>query len=74
MMYRICYDDGLVTAARDREAMQRTEYFSTEFEALRRARQLLEDRDHHGIVVHDDAGSMLTGILLQLKLGAVIAD
>ena len=54
--------------------MQRTEYFRTEFEALRRARQLLENGDHHGIVVHDDAGSILTGILLQLKLGAAIAD
>jgi hypothetical protein len=74
MTYRICYDNGLMTAARDGEAGHRTEYFGTEFEALRRARQLLEDGDHHGIVMHDDAGSMLTGILLQLKLGAVIAD
>ena len=74
MTYRICYDDGLVTAVRDREAGQRIEYFRTEFEALRRARQLLEDGDHYGIVVHDDGGSTLTGILLQLKLGAVIAD
>jgi hypothetical protein len=74
MTYRICYDNGLMTAARDGEAGHRTEYFGTEFEALRRARQLLEDGDHHGIVVHDDAGTILTGILLQLKLGAVIAD
>ena len=74
MTYRICYDDGLATNARDREAMQRSEYFRTEFEALRRARQLLEDGDHHGIAVHDDSGSILTGVLLQLKLGAAMAE
>ena len=74
MTYRICYDDGLVTPARDREALQRSEYFRTEFEALRRARQLLEDGDHHGIAVHDDSGSILTGVLLQLKLGAAMAE
>ena len=67
MTYRICYDDGLATNARDREAMQRSEYFRTEFEALRRARQLLEDGDHHGIAVHDESGSILTGVLLQLN-------
>ncbi len=74
MTYRICYDDGLVTSARDREAVQRSEYFRTEFEALRRARQLLEEGDHHGIAVHDDSGSILTGVLLQLKLGAAMAE
>jgi hypothetical protein len=74
MTYRICYDDGLVTRARDPEALQRSEYFRTEFEALRRARQLLEDGDHHGIAVHDDSGSILTGVLLQLKLGAAMAE
>ena len=74
MTYRICYDDGLVTNTRDREGVQRSEYFRTEFEALRRARQLLEDGDHHGIAVHDDFGSILTGVLLQLKLGAAMAE
>jgi hypothetical protein len=47
MTYRICYDDGLVTGARNREVVQRTEYF-TEFEALRRARRLIEGGDHMG--------------------------
>jgi len=74
MTYRICYDDGLATSARDREIVQRTEYFRTEFEALRRARQLLENGDHHGIAVHYDSGSILTGVLLQLKLGAAMAE
>jgi len=74
MVYRICYDDGPVSGARDRDAVQLTEYFRTEFEAFKRARQLIEDGDHHGVAVHDDSGSILTGILLQLKLGAAIAD
>ena len=46
MTYRISYDDGLATGARGRERVQRTEYFHTEFEALRRARELIEDDDH----------------------------
>jgi hypothetical protein len=74
MVYRICYDDGPVSGARDQDPVQRTEYFRTEFEALKRARQLIEDGDHHGVAVHDDSGNILTGILLQLKLGAAIAD
>jgi Leu/Phe-tRNA-protein transferase len=37
---------------------------------LRRARQLFEDGDCHAIAVHDETGSILTGVLLQLKLGA----
>lgn len=74
MTYRISYDDGLATGARGRERVQRTEYFRTEFEALRRARELIEDDDHHAVAVHDGSGSVLTGILLQLKLGAAIAD
>lgn len=76
MTYRISYEDGLAAAAgaRGHEGVTRTEYFRTEFEALRRARRLLEDGDHHAIAVHGGSGSVLTGILLQLKLGAVIAD
>lgn len=49
MTYRICYDDCLVTGARNREVVRRTEYFRTEFEALRRARRLIEGGDHHGV-------------------------
>ena len=74
MTYRICYDDGLVTSSRDREMVQRSEYFRTEFEALRRARQLFEDGDCHAIAVHDETGSILTGVLLQLKLGAAFVE
>jgi hypothetical protein len=46
-MYRISYDHGFD------ERVERTEYFRTEYEALRRARQLLEGGDHHGVALHD---------------------
>jgi hypothetical protein len=76
MTYRISYDDGTIAVAgvRGAEGVERTEYFRTEFEALKRARQLVEDGDHHAVTVHDGSGNVLTGILLQLKLGAVITD
>jgi hypothetical protein len=76
MTYRISYEDGLAasTGARGHEGVTRTEYFRTEYEARNRARQLLEDGDHHAVSLCDSSGSVLTGIRLQLKLGAVIAD
>ena len=49
MTYRLSYEDGLVTRTRGREGVQRIEYFRTEFEALKRARRLLEDGDHHAV-------------------------
>jgi hypothetical protein len=52
----------------------RTEYFRTEYEALKRARQLLEDGDHHAVSLCDSAGGVLAGIRLQLKLGASTVD
>jgi hypothetical protein len=69
MTYRISYDDGVA-----RDAVQRTEYYRSEFEALKRARQLLDDGDHYGIAIHDGSGSVLTGIRLELKLGLVATD
>jgi len=72
MTYRISYDDGLGVAGR--ASVRRTEYFGTEFEALNRARQLLNDGDHHSIVVYDHSGNILTGIRLELKLGLAVTD
>jgi hypothetical protein len=69
MTYQVSYDGGMV-----RETIRRTEYYRTEFEALRRARQLLEDGDHHGIALHDGSGSVLTGIRLGLRLGMAVTD
>jgi hypothetical protein len=76
MAYRISYEDGMVAmaGARSAEAVTRTEYFRTEYEALQRARQLLEDGDHHAVSLYDSSGSVLTGIRLQLKLGTSTAD
>ena len=76
MTYRISYDDGLaaMAGARDDEGVRRTEYFPTEYEALRRTRQLLEAGDHHAVSLCDSSGSVLAGIRLQLKLGVSIAD
>ena len=76
MTYRISYDDSLAatTGAGGHEGVTRTEYFRTEYEALQRARQLLEDGDHHAVSLCDSSGSVLAGIRLQLKLGAAIAD
>jgi hypothetical protein len=76
MTYRICYDDGLAasTGVRDHEGLTRTEYFHTEYEALDRARQLLDDDDHYAVSLRDSSGRVVAGILLLLKLGASSAD
>jgi hypothetical protein len=76
MTYRISYEDGVatITGARGHDDVTRTEYFRTEYEALQRARQLLEDGDHYAVSLFDASGSVLAGIRLQLKLGASTAD
>ena len=76
MAYRISYEDGsaITIGTQGYGGVTRSEYFRTEFEALKRARQLLDDGDHHAVAVHDGSGRTLTGILLQLKLEAVIVD
>jgi hypothetical protein len=76
MTYRVSYEDGLVPAsdARGHEGVRRTEYFPTEYEAGNRARQLLEDGDHHDVSLCDGSGTVLAGILLELKLGTANAD
>jgi hypothetical protein len=71
MTYRISYVDWLVSS---RAPVERAEYFRTEFEAMNRARQLLEDDDHYSVAVHDGSGSRLTGIRLQLKLGMQVVN
>jgi hypothetical protein len=71
MTYRLSYEDGLPVSVkkwRNEDAI-RTETFRTEHEALKRARQLLDDGDHHAVVVCDSSGNTLGGIRLQLKLG-----
>ena len=76
MIYRLSYDDGFAAAADAAclEGVTRTEYFRSEPEALNRARQLLEDGDHHSVSLCDGSGSVLAGIRLQLKLERSSAD
>lgn len=45
------------------------ERFSTEHEALNRARELLDTDDSLAVAVGDAAGNLLGGVRLQLKLG-----
>jgi hypothetical protein len=71
MTYRLSYDDRVPVSVkkwRNRNS-PRTEIFPTEQQALKRARQLLDDGDHQSIVLCDHAGNTLAGIRLQLKLG-----
>jgi hypothetical protein len=71
MSYRISYYDTISPSLKKwrNEDGERTEVFSTEHEALKRARELLDEGEVHGVMVADDAGSVLGGIRLQLKLG-----
>jgi hypothetical protein len=71
MSYHISYDDGTPISVRHWRGQRgsRTESFASEAAALKRARQLLDAGDHHGIVVSDEAGNNLGGVRLQLKLG-----
>ena len=76
MTYRISYEGDLAaqTVAQGYRGVMRTEYFRTEHEALKRARNLIDHGGRHAVSVHDGSGRVLTGILLQLKLGAAIVD
>jgi hypothetical protein len=46
-----------------------SEQFSTEHEALHRARELLDGDASTVVAVRDAAGNLLSGVLLQLRLG-----
>jgi hypothetical protein len=76
MTYRISYNEGWTAAAgaRGHQGVTRTEYFRSKDEALKRARELLDDGDRRGVSMSEGDGSVLTGILLQLKLGMSMAD
>ena len=71
MNYRISYYDTTLLSLKKwrNEESGCTETFATEHEALRRARELLDQGEVHGVVLTDNAGTALGGIRLQLKLG-----
>jgi hypothetical protein len=75
MIYRLIYSDALVIGADAewRPATQ-TEEFTSEHQALGRARELLEAGKHHGVLVDDGAGNVLCGVPLQLKLGGFAGE
>jgi hypothetical protein len=68
LLLRILRQPGRLDVADATDAVE-VEEFSTEYEALGRARELLEDGDHGGVSVRDSSGNVLCGVRLQLKLG-----
>jgi hypothetical protein len=71
MNYRISYYDTTLLSLKKWRNQDGgcTETFATELEALRRARELIEEGEVHGVVLTDNSGMALGGIRLQLKLG-----
>jgi len=69
MSYRVCYEDGWAPACGGDKLPERSEYFLSEGAALRRADELLRAGVHHRISVVDAADNVLSGILLELRLG-----
>jgi len=71
MSYQVLYGDTAAMASRDRHLDERvqSEWFSTEHEALTRARELLEEDVSTVVAVCDRAGNLLSGVRLQLRLG-----
>jgi hypothetical protein len=71
MTYRVFYGDALAMTSGDlhRQDGVRSERFSTEHEALFRARELLDEDERTIVAVHDAAGNRLSGVCLQLRLG-----
>ena len=68
MTYRVSYEDAPTATSGSQEGVTRTEYYRSKFEALNRARQLIEGGGHHGIAVHHGADVVLTAGPLHLKL------
>ncbi len=71
MTYQVFYGEASTMSSRDRHLDERVrfEHFSTEHEALRRARELLDEDISTVVAVCDRAGNLLSGVRLQLKLG-----
>jgi hypothetical protein len=71
MAYRVFHGDALAMSSGERHLDDRVgvERFSTEHEALNRARQLLEDDETTAVAICDIEGNQLAGVRLQLKLG-----
>jgi hypothetical protein len=73
MTYRVFYGDALAMAGRELHQQDgvRFERFSTEYEALRRARELLEHDARTIVAIHDPTGNQVSGVCLHLRLNSV---
>jgi hypothetical protein len=71
MTYHVLYGDAVAMTGPEPHVDERVcaERFSTEHEALRRARELLEEDISAAVAISDAAGNMLSGVRLQLRLG-----
>jgi len=74
MTYRIIYGETADMPAAVEEYAALSEEFSSEHQALGRARELLETGEHHRVAVDDGTGNVLHGVCLQLKLGGFSGD
>ena len=76
MTYQVFYGDVVAMGRRDRHLDEsvRSERFSTEHEALRRARELLAQDFSLAVAICDHAGKQLSGVPLQLRLGYSCAE
>ena len=71
MTYRVFHGDALAMSSGERHLDDgvQVERFSTEHEALNRARQLIEEDETTAVAICDTDGNQLAGVRLQLKLG-----
>ena len=71
MTYQLFYGDAAAMLQRDRHLDERVrgERFSTEHEALNRARELLDQDFSTAVAILDAAGNEVAGVSLQLRLG-----
>ena len=76
MTYHVLYGDAAAMSGRDRHLDERirSERYSTEHEALMRARELLEEDISTVVAVSDRTGKLVSGVCLQLRLGYTTCD
>jgi hypothetical protein len=76
MSYRIIYNETTTPRAQteSRQGAVWTEEFSTEHQALGRARELLETGQHNSVALHDHSGNELYGVRLQWRLGGFTGE
>ena len=71
MTYQVFYGDAVAMGRRDPHLDEsvHSERFSTEHEALNRARELLDQDLSAVVAILDAAGNEVSGVSLQLRLG-----